>query len=475
MLVVMAAHLDTVFDNIIVGDGPISRTLLFHLNAAVSESVLVIDAGKRANELTEKIKIESNINYDTPLRAPSFHIGKESHVWYGGCQGWPINDTLNKSIDSLPISTEDPKFIEISNRLLKDLRVFNFNVLKSKLFFSLQKKYRSQSKLYNLDFIYCKVLKDPYLQYLAKKNKTNQKNTFVSDLVITKINPVTSHVELIGIDEFGRKIKFLGKRIHLALGTIENTRLILNSKKELNLTNDIYVGKFLSDHLSFSISKIGSKNINKVIRDFSRTAALDGTLLWPRVSMESKLSNQQDIRSFAHGSHFEFNDSTPLFYKLLKRIRKENYFFYKAKTGNFQLNFFLEKLNNDKNMIDLEICTEFEIAPIKINFDVDEDEYALYLEIARNYFGLLKDSYSFTEEIESFSSKLNDLSKLQLRASVHPSGTYRMSINSKQGVVNSMSEIWNDSRIRILGSGTLPRASSTHPTLISMVLARIYD
>ena len=111
----------TVFDEIIVGDGPISRTLLFHINTSASQSVLVIDAGKRSKELAEKIKIESNINYDTPLKAPSFHIGKESHVWYGGCQGWPSNDTLDKNIDSLPISVEDPKFIRISNRLLRDL------------------------------------------------------------------------------------------------------------------------------------------------------------------------------------------------------------------------------------------------------------------------------------------------------------------------------------------------------------------
>jgi hypothetical protein len=131
----MVEHSDIVFDDIIVGDGPVSRTLLFHLNTSLSHSVLVVDAGKRSKELAEKIRIESNINYDTPLRAPSFHIGKESHVWYGGCQGWPSKHTLNKSSDSLPISIEDPKFIQISNRLLRDLKLFNFNILNSKLFF----------------------------------------------------------------------------------------------------------------------------------------------------------------------------------------------------------------------------------------------------------------------------------------------------------------------------------------------------
>ena len=88
MLLIMEAQLNTVFDNIIVGDGPISRTLLFYLNASISQSVLIIDAGTRAHELREKIKIDSNIDYDSPLKAPSFHTGKDSHVWYGGCQGW---------------------------------------------------------------------------------------------------------------------------------------------------------------------------------------------------------------------------------------------------------------------------------------------------------------------------------------------------------------------------------------------------
>ena len=113
MLLIMEAQLNTVFDNIIVGDGPISRTLLFYLNASISQSVLIIDAGTRAHELREKIKIDSNINYDSPLRAPSFHTGKDSHVWYGGCQGWPSSDTLNNSKDSLPISVQDIKFAKI--------------------------------------------------------------------------------------------------------------------------------------------------------------------------------------------------------------------------------------------------------------------------------------------------------------------------------------------------------------------------
>jgi hypothetical protein len=259
------------------------------------------------------------------------------------------------------------------------------------------------------------------------------------------------------------------------LGTIENTRLVLNSKKELNLANNPYLGKFLSDHLSFSISKIGSNNINKVIRDFSLTTALDGTLLWPRISMEAKSSNQQEIGSFIHGSHFELNDSPPLFYKLLRRVKKENYFFYKAKTGSFQLNFFLEKLNDSLNSIEIDFFTECEIAPIKIKFNVSDDEFNSHLEIAQNYFNSLKDLYGFTEDINNFPFKVKNLSKSHLSTSVHPSGTYRMSLNPEQGVINTKSEIWDDSRIRILGGGALPRASFTHPTLISMVLARIND
>jgi hypothetical protein len=466
---------DNVFDNIIVGDGPISRTLLHYLNSSSSQNVLIVDAGNRANELIDKIKIESNFNYDTPFRAPSFHVNKDSHVWYGGCQGWPNNDTLNTNVDSLPVSMNDHSFIKNCNNLLRELGIFNYNFFTSKLNFSLQKKYKLAKKINDLEYIYCKILKDPYLRKLAKKNTLNIKNTFISKIIITKINPENKYVELVGIDQFGNKVKFAGKRIHLALGTIENTRLILNSKKELNLLNNKYLGRFLSDHLSISISEINSNDITKVIRDFSRTTTLDGSLLWPRMSIETIDKNGKNIRSFAHGSHFVFNGSTPIFYKFLRKIKKENYFFNKKKTGSFQLNFFFEKLNSIENSIELESNTEYEIAPIKIEFNIDQDEGDLQLEIAKNYFKSLKEIYSLTQNINDFLSKFDKIGKSDLRSSVHPSGTYRMSINSEVGVVNTKSELWNDSRIRILGSGVLPRASSTHPTLISMMLARLMD
>jgi hypothetical protein len=466
---------DSVFDNIIVGDGPISRTLLHYLNSSSSQNVLVVDAGNRANELIGKIEIESNFNYDTPFRAPSFHVNKDSHVWYGGCQGWPNNDTLNKNVDSLPISMNDHSFIKNCNNLLRELGIFNYNFFTSKLNFSVQKKYKLAKKINDLEYIYCKILKDPYLRKLAKKNTQNIKNTFISKIIITKINPENKYVELVGIDQFGEKVKFTGKRIHLALGTIENTRLILNSKKELNLLNNKYLGRFLSDHLSISISEINSNDITKVIRDFSRTTTLDGSLLWPRMSVETIDKNGKNIRSFAHGSHFAFNGSTPIFYKFLRKIKKENYFFNKKKTGSFQLNFFFEKLNSIENSIELESNTEYEIAPIKIEFNIDQDEGDLQLEIAKNYFKSLKEIYSLTQNINDFLSKFDKIRKSDLRSSVHPSGTYRMSINSEVGVVNTKSELWNDSRIRVLGSGVLPRASSTHPTLISMMLARLMD
>jgi choline dehydrogenase-like flavoprotein len=233
------------------------------------------------------------------------------------------------------------------------------------------------------------------------------------------------------------------------------------------------LGKYLSDHLSISISEIRSDDIAKVIRDFSRTTTLDRSLLWPRMSIETIAKNGKSIRSFAHGSHFVFNDSTPIFYKFLRKIKRENYFFSKKKTGSFQLNFFFEKLNSIENSIELQSNTENEIAPIKIKFNIDYDEDDLQLEIAKNYFKSLKDIYSLTQNISNFLSKFDKIRKSDLRSSAHPSGTYRMSINSELGVVNTKSELWNDSRIRVLGAGVLPRASSTHPTLISMVLARL--
>jgi hypothetical protein len=466
---------NTIFDNIILGDGPISRTLLYHLNNCSIQNVLVLDAGNRIEELVEKIEIVSNFNYDSPLRAPSFHIAEKSRVWFGGCQGWPSSDSLGKSIDSLPIAIEGQEYLDVINKILKELRIFNYDPTTSRLFFSLERKYRNLKNIDKLSFTYCKVLNDPYLKRIMKKNKKDSKNTFASKIIITKIIPESEYVRLIGVDSFGRKVKFLGKNIHLSLGTIENTRLLLNSQKELNLGSNQYLGNFLSDHLSISIRKISTKNVSKIVRDFSRTSTLDGSLLWPRVSLGPSHVNQFQVRSFVHASHFEFDGKIPLLYKFLRKIRKENYFFYWAKTGSFQLNFFFEKLNNINNSITLRSFTEYDIAPIRIAFNILEDEYLILSQVAGEYLQLLNEKYSFTVCLNNLISEFNKNLKSDLRASVHPSGTYRMSINQDFGVVNNYSELWNDSRIRVLGAGVLPRSSSTHPTLISMTLARMFN
>lgn len=462
-----------VYEHIVLGDGPISRTLVRTLNRSFLGKVLIVDAGTRIDELVNAISIESNISYDSHLRVPSLHLNNNLRVWYGGCQGWPKQDTLNNSREALPVSYSDPKLIKIFKDLTRELGFLNFNFFTNKVLISFRKKSPIHSANLISEFIFCKILRNPSLEKFMKINKKNKKNVFLSDTIVTKVIPRSKYVEVIGISNFGKKISLKGERLHMALGTIENTRLLLNSSKELNLSNNQYLGKFLSDHLSISISEVKSFNIAKVIRDFSRSKTIDGSLLWPRIIVNTDDEGHSNLRSFAHASHFSFYAAPPLIYRFLKKIGYANYYYSNKEEGSFQLNFLFEKSNSAQNSITLKSETEFEIPHLVLKFEVEDSEIQSYSRIASNYINFLHKIYSLKQSELELLSIFNKMSKLDYQTSVHQSGTYRMSLNPKDGVVNTNSELWGDSRIRVLGAGVLPRSSATHPTLISMVLSRL--
>lgn len=471
----MPNSIDKEYENIVLGDGPISRTLVRSLNKTFSGQVLIIDAGERLSELVNKISVKSNIFYDSHLRTPSFHLHDDSRIWYGGCQGWPTEDTKTKSKESLPISFSNPRFIKIIKELSRELGFHNFNFFTSKVNLALRKKYFSVSTNSAIEFIYCKILKQPSLEKFNNVNSKNKKNVYLTNIIITKIEPFPTYVEVIGINSIGQKISFKARQIHMALGTIENTRILLNSAESLNLSNNQYLGRFLSDHLSISVSNIKSSNIAKIIRDFSRTRTFDGSLLWPRIRLKNYLKTENSPRSFIHASHFTFYNSTPFIYRLLKKLNYTNYYFSNKKEGEFQLNFFFEKSNSIHNSIKIEKVTKFEIPSIILSFKVDDCEIKSYSKIANSYFNFMHDVYSLSQGPQELSLVFDGNSKENYRTAVHQSGTYRMSLSPSNGVVNSNSELWSDTRIRVLGAGVLPRSSATHPTFISMALARLLE
>jgi hypothetical protein len=455
-----------VYDQIIVGDGPVSRVLQVEMLSRGSEC-LVLDSGVGLRQLAHAIEIDSNVNYVAQQVAPSFNQLGSDFSWAGGCQGWPLKDFGLENGPGLPLNPTSNEYKSSIRTVNRHLGIWNFNFHTDRPY--IQVNWKRSFKNEKIKRIYCKVLKDPKLLKLHKKTLKNRLISFNDSFVLKKIVPSDEFITLHGIDpKTNRGVQFKCLNLSLCLGTIENTRVLLLSSEELCLNNDKHLGKNLSDHLALKYATIHTTNLPRVIRDFARPKTVDGGRLWPRLkSMESEehsLSN-----SFMHADQFCFDGDLPLLYRVLRRLGKENYYFSKKRAGRFDLNIFSEKRNDETNHLEL-IENNLDSPPkLRVKFMVAESEVEELISIGQYWENALKSEYGSEIGLISIIPNSRTIYGL-IHAGSHPSGVYRMSSNPNEGVINRFSELWAESRIRVMGSGSYGRASSTHPTYTSMVL-----
>ena len=455
-----------IYENIIIGDGPIGRVLHFN-NLKSGKNSLILDAGEGLELLRTAISVDSNINYVGQSMAPSLNPAASKFFWAGGCQGWPEEDINSEDKDTLPLGGLENAFYTSESRVAKLLGIKNFDFRKDLPSLSTTKYWFSKNS--ELTRIYAKVLSDPKLEKLKNFNDRFHDKA-LTNVIITKIIPTEDFIVLQGFNAINmQQMEFHCMKLDLAAGTIENTRLLLNSKSELKIQNTDFLGKNLSDHLSLRFSTYSTSELQKIIRMFSRPRTIDGTRIWPRLK-KSINDSTSPIRSFAHIDQFKFDrTSLPLIYRILRRIGQERLYFGSSNSGKFDLNLFVEKLNEPSNEIVLTGRTTSGISDIEIRFNLKEQELHGVEVIGKLFEDSLKIDFP-TMRCESVKIEFS-----QIYAGTHPSGTYRMSSAPSSGIVNSRCQLWGDYRIKVHGSGVFPRASATHPTFPSIALSIIED
>jgi hypothetical protein len=223
------------------------------------------------------------------------------------------------------------------------------------------------------------------------------------------------------------------RRVFVCLGAIETTRILMNSAGVEQSGNAEELGRNLSDHLGFKIGSVSFESLRRWAPIVDYQVKLDGSRLWPRWAIRNRPTKFESLRGFLYFSN----------------TRKVNSKFCA------DLNLFIEVPNSSNRRIELAATRSHlaRIPEIRISFEVSDGEWQ---EISQ-FKDWLLDQVSETQGVESVIAG-HSFSKENLQTTNHPSGTHPFSIQSLPNVFP-------------LSAGLLPRASATHPTLVSMAIA----
>ncbi len=448
-------------ENLVIGRGPVgvvaSQALLNK-----SLNVLNIDIGSNAKLSVQDLVVNSNINYTAAIKPPSLFKEGNDHLWGGACMGWHYfkkDESEKTALPRLPVS--EISFAKACKELSTILRISNFDFSKDLPIFSL--KFR---KTRNLRFVFAKIVKDPYMTKQIENLHSNPNYKFLSNVIIDKVSQEGESILCEGrfIDS-NEQIKFLCKRVFLSAGTISNT-IILN-ESNLYSINRNYLGNFLSDHVSFPIASMATRDLLEVERKFGYRKSVKGTKIWPRAKLINEDSSTLD--SFCYATEIEASTEMGNWVLgLLRRFPSLHILIRVKVRGKFQLNLFSEVFNSTNNVI----MSKDAGGKSFVNFFLSKSDLTDISNIANTYI----ENLSKTRMMKNGSTTIIfDFEKnLQMvQAGSHPSGTYRMSSSPEEGVVNQFSQLHSHPNVFALGAGALPRSAATHPTFTAMVLALI--
>jgi len=457
-----------IYDHVVLGDGPVGRSLVLHLLARDKYSrVLHIDAGKHLRHLNSLQNVSTNISYEAFIRQPSFNKKASEYQWAGGCQGWPEFERKSNRQDAGLLTD-----IEVLNRgYQKAAELFGISNFDFNKNLPIEKFTRKRfEKKYSMNksdsFFACAVIPiDFTLENRIREETQSPRYHRITDQISIKLRPNLDHVIVSTYNPTDSNIEsYLGTNIYVTLGAIESTRLILNSQDELGMKLNPHLGKHLSDHLSLGIGQFETDKLGELMYLFGRISNKNQQL-WPRQHFTSELYR---LNYFAHLDQFKPKQTQITKFKILRKLEFNKYSKSIPISGFADLNLFFEKRNDDTSSISLAGENNSVIPNLDIKFNIDSSE----LESIKKAISITKDFFTSNYDIkfqESFN--LNDLALTEIYSGVHPSGTLRMSQSIEDGVVNPKCELWGHENIKLFSSAVFLRASSIHPTFLSIALA----
>jgi hypothetical protein len=248
------------------------------------------------------------------------------------------------------------------------------------------------------------------------------------------------------------------KRVFVCLGTIETTRLLLNSVNSAENGGLAVLGRNLSDHLTIKLGSIQFSGPNRWASLIDYTENQDGSRLWPRWSVSNQPKEFESFRGFIYFTNKNYGGRRVSF-----RNPRGDFEFYGTKSNGHSkngrieadINLFIEAPNSPERGISLESGEGFtpRIPGIRIDFDISSTEWDLIIRYGKWLLSHIEVMPGVENVVQNQDLKIEDL-----QTSNHPSGTHPAAISSLPNVYP-------------ISAGILPRASATHPTMATLAIA----
>jgi choline dehydrogenase-like flavoprotein len=270
------------------------------------------------------------------------------------------------------------------------------------------------------------------------------------------------------------KFLFSANKYVIALGTIENARLLLNCNKQIaeGIGNQNgMVGRCFMEHFNVEIGRFVS----------------DDSPMWQRGNIQlnptEKMMNQWQIGNAV--LHFE-QGSNPVSYGRLKKLKqtireevcKSDFITGLSRNlldfdcpGDGLISSMIEQTPNLKSRIFLGSEIDmFGMRRVKLDWQANENDYktirTLGLEVAKEMARLGSARVKLKDYILDNEKNITNFGQ-----HAHQMGTTRMSDDPKYGVVNRNLQIHGFKNIYVAGSSVFPTGGGTNPTLTVVMLA----